>query len=387
MRLQLLAALEERQLDQEGAAGDLAAGLLDELAAGLHGAAGRQQVVDQQHAARPASTPSMCTCSSALPYSRSYLSAAALTVVVRAQDATPAPAAEAATPPASSEPARDPSAVVARVGDATVTEREVLLARDAFANELANVPEPQWRSVLIDAVVNMKLLAQGAREAGLDKGEAFDAQLEFLKLQALRNAYVEQAIVQGLTDAELQQGYQTLVVAGHKPEQQVRARHILVETKEAAEKIIAELKGGAAFEELAKQSKDPSGQNGGDLGFFGPGQMVPPFEAAAFALEPGKMTETPVESQFGWHVIKVEEKRMSEPPKFEEVEAQLRNFLMRQKFETVIAALRDKFPVEIIDQPAAPATPSESAPGTAPAAPADAAPATEAPASEETPTP
>ena len=91
----------------------------------------------------------------------------------------------------------------------------------------------------------------------------------------------------------------------------MHARHILVDTKEEAEKIIDDLKGGASFEELAKQSKDPSGQNGGDLGFFGEGQMVPEFEKAAFALEPGQFTQEPVQTQFGWHVIKVEEKRMS----------------------------------------------------------------------------
>ena len=178
----------------------------------------------------------------------------------------------------------------------------------------------------------------------------------------------------GSRTPSLQDGYQSLVVKAHKPVPQVRARHILVDTKEEAEKIIEELKGGADFAELAKQSKDPSGQNGGDLGFFGAGQMVPEFEKAAFALEPGQFTQEPVKSQFGWHVIKVEEKRMSEPPSFAEVEAQLRNYLMRQKFETVLAGLRDKYPVEIVDQPAAPAAP-EAAPATPEAAPETPAPA------------
>ena len=245
--------------------------------------------------------------------SAAALMSAAVTLAVRAQDTapTPAPAPAAEAPAALTEPPRDPSTVVAKAGSAEVTEGDIALAQEAFAEELGRVPEAQQRSVLVDAVVNLLLMAQGAKDAGLDQGPEFERRLAFLKLQALRNAYVENQVVKNVTDAELQQSYQTLVVAQHKPEQQVHARHILVDTKEQAEKIIEELKGGAKFEDLAKQSKDPSGQNGGDLGFFGPGQMVPPFETAAFALEPGKFTEEPVQTEFGFHVIKVEEKRMS----------------------------------------------------------------------------
>jgi peptidyl-prolyl cis-trans isomerase C len=285
-------------------------------------------------------------------------------LAVRAQETPPLPAPAEA-------PAADPNAVVARVGDATVTEQDIQFAHEAFEGELANVPEAQKRNVVIDAFVNMQLLAQGARAAGLDRTEEFAARLEFMKLQALRNAYVRNAIVNGLTDAEIEEGYRTLVLAEHKPEEEVHARHILVDKKEDAEKIIEQLKAGGSFDELAKQSKDPSGQNGGDVGFFGRGQMVKPFEEAAFGLEPGGTTEEPVESQFGWHVIRVEEKRMSEPPSLEQVEEQLRNYLLRQKFETVIAELRDKYPVEIVGQEEEPA----AAPSTQEVPPAESAPA------------
>jgi peptidyl-prolyl cis-trans isomerase C len=265
-------------------------------------------------------------------------------------------------------PAPDPNAVVARVGDVDVTEKDIAFAGEAFADELANVPDAQRRGVTIDAVVNMRLLARAALDAGLDKTEDFATQLEFMRLQTLRNLYVSEVVSPGVTEADMQEGYQTLVVGQHKPEEQVHARHILVETKETAEKIIQELKDGKAFEELAKQSKDPSGQSGGDLGFFGRGQMVKPFEDAAFALEVGGITQAPVESQFGWHVIKVEEKRTTEPPAFADVEPQLRDYLLRQEFRTVIAALRDKYPVEIVGAPAAPATPATPA---APETPAE----------------
>ena len=316
--------------------------------------------------------------------SAALLLSAAVTFAVRAQDPVPAPAveapaADAAAPPA--EPVRDPSTVVAKAGSAIITEGDVALAQEAFASELANVPEEQRRSVLVDAVINMQLMAQGAHDAGLDKGPEFDRRLEFLRLQALRNVYVEHEVVKNVPESELQEAYQTLVVSQHKPEQQVHARHSLVDTKETAQKIIEDLKGGASFEELAKQSKDPSGQNGGDLGFFGPGQMVPPFETAALALEPGQITQEPVQTEYGFHVIKVEEKRMSAPPPFDEVKEQLRNYVLRQKFEQVTTALREKYPVEIIDPTAMP--PAEP-PAEAPAS-EEPAPATEAPAPAPTP--
>lgn len=279
--------------------------------------------------------------------------------VVRAQQAADATAAAPA----------DPNAVVARIGETTITEHQLALAREYFDSELARVPEAQKRAVVIEAFVNMEVLAQAAQDAGLDKTEDFAARLAFVNKQALRNAYVRNEIIGGLSDEDLQQAYQKLVVGPFKPEEEVRARHILVETKEAAEKIIADLAGGASFEELAKaQSKDPTGQNGGDLGFFGKGRMVPEFEAAAFALEPGETTKEPVQSKYGWHVIRVEEKRMSEPPPFAEVEPQLRNYLLRERFAKVLGELRDKYKVEIVGEAAPAGSPDAAAP--APAEPA-----------------
>ena len=163
----------------------------------------------------------------------------------------------------------------------------------------------------------------------------------------------------------------------------MHARHILVDTKEAGREDHRGFEGRRQFEDLAKQSKDPSGQNGGDLGFFGPGQMVPPFEKAALALKPGEITQEPVQTEFGWHVIKVEEKRMSAPPTFDEVKEQLRNYVLRQKFEQVTAALRDKYPVEISIRPPCPRPRSSRGASRAcrrrrPAAPAE-APRTQAP--------
>jgi peptidyl-prolyl cis-trans isomerase C len=166
-----------------------------------------------------------------------------------------------------------------------------------------------------------------------------------------------------------------------QPQEELRARHILVATKEDADRIVGELDAGGSFEELAgKNSTDGTAQNGGDLGYFSRGQMVDAFEEAAFALEPGTYTKEPVQTQFGFHIIKLEDKRMSAPPPLEEVDEQVRSVLLRQKFETTMAGLREKYTVEILDPslapPPAPAPADGAAPpaGETPAAPDGAAP-------------
>lgn len=254
--------------------------------------------------------------------------------------------------------------VVARVGDATITETEVSLAAADFANELAQVPEAQRRGILVNVLVDMELLAQAGEDAGLDKAPEFEKRVEFLRRRALRNAFVEQELVNSLTDEEVKAAYDRQI-ASFKPQEELRARHILVGSREEAEKIIAELDAGGSFEELAAEnSTDGTAQNGGDLGYFSRGQMVDPFEDAVFELEAGSYTKEPVETQFGWHVIKLEDKRMSAPPPLADVEDQVRTILLRQKFEETMAALRAKYKVEIVD-------PSLAEPGRPDAAPAD----------------
>ena len=135
-------------------------------------------------------------------------------------------------------------------------------------------------------------------------------------------------------------------------EKEVHARHILVETEDEAKAIAEELKKGADFAELAKKkSKDPGASDGGDLGFFTKEQMVPEFSAVAFALEPGKISD-PVKSQFGWHVIKVEEKRNRKAPDFEQVKAQIETYVTRKAQAEYVAKLREAAKVERMDKPA-----------------------------------
>jgi len=153
-----------------------------------------------------------------------------------------------------------------------------------------------------------------------------------------------------ITDEEVRARYDT-EIANTPPVNEVHARHILVKTKEEAEAIIKQLDGGADFEKLANEkTSDPSGKtSGGDLGYFGPGQMVPEFETAAFALDPGAYTKEPVQSQFGWHVIKVEDKRARQPPAFEQVKEQFRQLILREKYFALVKALRAAGAVEVTD--------------------------------------
>ncbi|TDI57308.1 MAG: peptidylprolyl isomerase [Alphaproteobacteria bacterium] len=257
--------------------------------------------------------------------------AAAITSAVMAQSAT----------------AQD-STLVARVGDQTITAGDVAQAEADFRQDLAQVPAERRRLVLIDVLVDMALLAQAAEAAGLDKEPAFQRRLDFLRIRALRNIYVEKKIAGSITPAEIKAEYDRQSAA-FQPLEEISARHILLASRQEAEAVIAELDAGKDFAELAREkSTGPSGPDGGDLGRFGRGRMMPEFEAAAFDLEAGAYSSEPVKTQFGWHVIKVEEKSMTRLPPLAQMEDQVRNGLVRQKFETVMNRLRAQTPIEII---------------------------------------
>lgn len=245
--------------------------------------------------------------------------------------------------------AAEPGDVVARVGDADITEADIAFAAQDLGQQLQQFPPDQWRALLLDVVVDMELIAQAARKDGLDQDPDFKKQLEFLELQALRNAYISQKIDGAITDEVLNSAYEEEFKDYEGPEE-VNARHILVNEKAEAEDLIKQLDDGADFVELAKEkSTGPSGPNGGDLGYFGKGQMVKPFEDAVFELEPGAYTKEPVQTQFGWHVIKMEDKRRQEKPAFEAVAGELRQRLIRERYEARMAELKAATEVEILD--------------------------------------
>lgn len=262
--------------------------------------------------------------------------------------ADPAPAAEgeAAAPAAIS-----PDTVVATVGGETITEADIAFAAEDLQQELAQMPAEDRKAFLLTVLIDMKVMANAAREAELDQTDIFKRRLAYLEERALRRAFFAETIAAEVTPEAVQAAYDEFV-AGFEPEEQVHARHILVATREDAEAIKAELATGKPFEVLAmEKSTDPSAaQNGGDLGFFSRGMMVAPFEEAAFALtEPGEISE-PVESQFGWHVIKLEEKRQSTPPALQAIAPQLQQQVMFQAFENSVGTLKEATEIEIPDE-------------------------------------
>jgi len=246
--------------------------------------------------------------------------------------------------------AQEPDDVVAKVGDAEITEADMAFAAQDLGQELQRFPPAQWRKLLLDVMIDMELMAHAAREAGLDKDEDFQKQLEFLKLRALRNAYLGQKVDGGITEDDVKTAYDKQFADYEGPEE-LSASHILVKEKAEAEEIIKQLDEGADFAELAREkSTGPSGPNGGSLGYFAKGQMVKPFEEAALALEPGSYAKEPVETQFGWHVIKLEDRRRQEQPAFEEVAQGLRQQLMREAYDARMAELKDQVAIEILDE-------------------------------------
>ncbi|MGP1254956.1 MAG: peptidylprolyl isomerase [Kiloniellales bacterium] len=206
---------------------------------------------------------------------------------------------------------------------------------------------------MIERTIDLELILKASEQAGLREDAVVQEQIEAISRDVLRQTYLERLAETAVTEAELREAYDTYVQ--ENPPEQVRARHILVESESEAQEIIGQLDGGADFAELAREkSTGPTGENGGDLGYFERGQMVAPFAEAAFGLEPGSYTETPVQTQFGWHVILVEDKRTGEPPSFEELQPQLRQELEQEAIQTHLTELRNSADIEVVE-PEAPA--------------------------------
>jgi peptidyl-prolyl cis-trans isomerase C len=165
-----------------------------------------------------------------------------------------------------------------------------------------------------------------------------------------KRQFFKKNVVDAVTEDEVKARYDQEVAALPKQEE-VRARHILVKTEEEAKQIIADLDAGKDFIEIAKEkSTDPNKTEGGDLGYFTKGRMVPEFEEVAFALEKGTYTKTPVQTQFGFHVILVEDNRDAPPPAFEAVEQQVRQLVMRDKYLELIEKAKTEQTIEIVDE-------------------------------------
>jgi len=239
--------------------------------------------------------------------------------------------------------------VVATINGSPITEGDLAVAESEIGGDMGTMPSAQKRTSLLEFLIDNQLFAQAAEKEKLDQGADFETRLNYLKRRALREVYFEKVIKASVTDADARKVYDEQVKL-LKPEEEVSARHILVETEEQAKALKEQLDKGADFAKLAKEnSKDPgSKDDGGNLGYFGHGQMVPQFEDVVFKLKKGEVSE-PVKTQFGWHLIKLDDRRMKKPPAFEVVKDRIVQSMLLQKAQKIATDLRASAKIEVVD--------------------------------------
>lgn len=256
-----------------------------------------------------------------------------------------------------------PGKVIARVGDLEITERDLSFAQADLAEQFAKVPEANRKAAVLSALIDIVVLSGKAEVDGLDKDEGFNARMAFLRQRALHNIYFQEKVLKAISEDEVKARYDKEIAAS-EPRKEIRARHILLKSREDAEAVIKELDAGKDFIEVAKEkSTGPSAPEGGDLGYFGQGQMVPEFEKVAFALKTGEYTREPVQTQFGWHVIKREDERDAAPPPYDAVKGQVRQIVLQENYIKLVEGARQGVKIEILDEqlkPAADAGPVKS---------------------------
>lgn len=246
--------------------------------------------------------------------------------------------------PGSSTAAKQEGQVLAEVNGKKITSGD-------FSREVKNLPEylramattPQGRKEMLDTMVIRELILQKASKDGLDKGPEIEEKLQELKKRLIVEAFLKKKVETDaqISDADLKKFYDQNIDK-FKAGEQIRASHILVKTEQQAKDILTQLKGGAAFEELAKKnSVDSSSAKGGDLGWFGKGAMVPVFERAALALKEGQVSDV-VKSDFGFHIIKLTGKRPAGTRPFDEVKDQIKAALMPSKQQEIFQKIKDE---------------------------------------------
>ena len=250
---------------------------------------------------------------------------------------------QAAAPPAAEKPA---PVAVAIVNGTPISRTEFdVYVKGLLQGKQQELTADQKNQVL-DELISMQLLAAQADKDGLDKTPDTEAQLAVLRLRVMADAESQKFLKgQDPTDAELHAEYDSAIASMDKTE--YHARHILVSNKDQADQVLKKLKGGAKFEDLAKsESIDGSKTNGGDLGWFTLARMVKPFGDAVKGLKKGEYTQQPVQTQFGWHVIKLEDTRDVTPPPFDQVKSQLTNAVIRKKLQAYVAELKKNATIE-----------------------------------------
>ena len=258
-------------------------------------------------------------------------------------------------PPIAAPRAEDSDQVVARANGVDIRQSDLAYAEEEIGTNMPNMPPPQKRDYLITYLADVVVLSQLAEQQKLGERPDVKRRLAFDRNRLLMEALLQDAGKASLSDEAEHKVYEE-AIKQMASEEEVHARHILLPTEDEAKAVLAELKKGGDFAALAKEkSKDPGGSEGGDLGYFTKDQMVPEFSAVAFKLGKGELSE-PVKTQFGWHIIKVEDKRTKPTPSFDQVKAQIDNYIVHRAQAALVEKLRSGANIERLDQPAAPSS-------------------------------
>lgn len=302
------------------------------------------------------------------------------------QPPTKPPAASPLTsPPAAAPPAQKPATatpsspatlkdpVVAIVNGQQIKLSDLEVAQQALPPQYRNVPLQSVFAALLDRMVDSRLVVADGRKNKVGDDPAFKKRMAFVEEQVTQDFWLQREIAKKVTPDKMQARYEERLKS-MPSEEEVHARHILVATEDEAKAVIAEVKKGTAFDKLAreKSTDKASGAEGGDLGWFKKTDMVKEFAEAAFALKKGEMSEAPIKTQFGFHVILLDDRRKAPPPSFEELSEQIREELAREAVTGLLDQLRanakiEKFnmdgskPEAAAKPPAAPAAPASPA--------------------------
>ena len=239
---------------------------------------------------------------------------------------------------------------VATVDGIAITYNDVSLVEDELMAVYGQLPEEQRFQTLVGYMVNRILASEAAKKAGLENDADVAKIKAFMERKALQDVYIAKMLMERVREEDVTAYYDKEIKNG-PVEEEVRARHILLDNREAADAVVADLENGTDFAALAKErSKGPSGPSGGDLGYFSKQSMVPAFSDAAFKLAAGE-TSPPVQTQFGWHVIRVEDRRNLPVPPLDQVRDQIYQLLISEAQRDIYDEMRAKASVDLVDMP------------------------------------
>jgi peptidyl-prolyl cis-trans isomerase C len=253
--------------------------------------------------------------------------------------------------------AEDSDPVLARANGVDIRQSDLALAEEDIGSAMPQMGPDQKRDYLITYLADVIILAQAADQHQLANRNDVKQRIEFERHKALMEALLQDAGKAAMTDDAMHKVYDEAIKQTPN-EEEVRARHILVATEGEAKDIEVQLKNGADFAAVAKEkSKDPGAAEGGELGWFTKDQMVLEFAEAAFKLDKGQISD-PIKTQFGWHIIQVEDKRIKPTPTYDQVKGQLQNYIARRAQAELVDNLRKSATIERFDQPAGQSNPS-----------------------------